>query len=869
MVEVESSGRDCVKGAEDCGLTTHPRSLLSGAPLRNRKQHGTDRPIGGRARISTFNPSIPNFLKADLHLHSKYSDRAPEWLFRRIGLPASYSEPKTLYEELGERGMDCVTLTDHNRIDGCLEIADRAGVFLSEQVGTRFPEDRCEVHILVWGLNEAQHREVQAVRDNIYELQRYLAAQQLAHAVAHPLYRFDDRLCTAHIEKLVLLFRHFEGINGLRDARLGEVARFAFARLTPERIEALANKHGLAPTHAEPWRKFFIGGSDDHGGMFPGSAFTATPPGNSVEEFLAHLRAGRCEPRGRGGSPLTLSHGLYNNVRHFIGTKFGGANGASLIERAFSRFMEGEDPTEFSWAEKFGFIAQGIASGKIFELAKPANASLWKQFASYFSQTDVKALLARETEGIAEPERRAFVIANFFANQLAFRFFTTFVRRVSSGNIVEAIQEVSVMLPILATLGPYLYAFRSQAPDRRWLDEVCRSLADAPPPQFANTRRAWFTDTLEDVNGVANTIRKLTATVVAGGHDLTVVTSRAEVHVTDIPIKNFAPIGEFELPEYELQKLSFPPILQVIDYIQREGFTELIISTPGPIGLTALLAGKMLGLRTSGIYHTDFPQYVRILTDDKFLETLTWNFMKWFYEQLDVIYVNSESYRRAWIERGIIAERLRILPRGLDTALFHPSRREPGFWTKYGVPDGSFVLLYVGRVSKEKDLDVLVAAWKRLRCDGLALAFVGDGPYLKELRGLVSDAVFTGYLTGLELARAFASSDIFVFPSTTDTFGNVIVEALACGVPCVVSDQGGPKDLVIHGETGFITRALDGKDFARHVEQLINDAKLRTRMGAAAHLSMQKRDWTEAGRQFWGSEEALANNAASSKIGLP
>ena len=329
--------------------------------------------------------------------------------------------------------------------------------------------------------------------------------------------------------------------------------------------------------------------------------------------------------------------------------------------------------------------------------------------------------------------------------------------------------------------------------------------------------------------------------------------------ITDIPIKNFAPIGEFELPEYELQKLSFPPILQIIDYIQREGFTELIISTPGPIGLTALLAGKMLGLRTSGIYHTDFPQYVRILTDDNFLETLTWNFMKWFYEQLDVLYVNCESYR-ARLDRSRHRRRTHPHPpaRPRHRALSSVAARARVSGANTASHDGSLVLLYVGRISKEKDLDVLVAAWKRLRRGGLALAFVGDGPYLKELRGLVPDAVFTGYLAGLELARAFASSDVFVFPSTTDTFGNVIVEALACGVPCVVSDQGGPKDLVVHGQTGFISRALDARDFAGHIAQLVNDAQLRERMAAAAHRSVQKRDWAEAGRQFWGSEDAPA-----------
>ncbi len=851
------------------------------------------------------------FSRADLHLHSRHSDRAPEWFFRRVGLPDSYSDPGAIYDALKARGMDFFTITDHDRLDGCLELADRPGVFLSEQVTALFPEDRTAVHLLVWGLDEAQHREIQPLRDNIFDLQNYLAGQQLAHAVAHPLYETKGALGLAHLEKLVLLFQHFEGINGLRNALLSEVAQFIFKKLTPTKIDELANKHGFAPTHPEPWKKALVGGSDDHGGIFPASAFTETPPAANAAEFLAHLRAGRCEPRGTAGSPLALSHGLYNNLRHFIGTKVAGADSASFIGKAFSRFMEGKDPTEFSWAEKFGFVAQGIASGKIFEMAKPANMSIWRQFAAHFSQHDVKALLARETAGVQEPERRAFIIANLFANQLAFRFFTRFVKEASTGNVFGAIQELSVMLPILGTLAPYVYAFRSQAPARAWLAEVSRGFTGELAPCLKNTKRAWFTDTLEDVNGVANTIRKLTAAVIAEGGDLTVVTSRATISITGIPIKNFAPIGEFELPEYELQKLSFPPILEILDYIQREGFTELIISTPGPIGLTALLAAKILGLRTSGIYHTDFPQYVRILTEDAALETLTWTFMKSFYGQLDRIYVNSESYRRAWIDRGLPAEKFAILPRGLDTALFHPSRRDPSFWQKRGVPAGSTVLLYVGRVSKEKNFDVILGMWKRLgdRGDGKggqtsnverrtsnvevgaseerkrsnteisetvrpesplrrstfdvrrstfapspspdpALCIVGDGPYLKELQGLLPDAIFTGYLAGLELATAFASADVFLFPSTTDTYGNVVVEALAAGLPAIVSDQGGPKDLIIPGQTGTITRGLDVEDFTRAVRCLVDDPELRAKMSAAGFAAVQQRDWQAAGREF-------------------
>lgn len=748
--------------------------------------------------------------------------------------------------------MGAFTLTDYQSIDGCLEVAGRPGVFLSEQLTASFPEDRCHVSMLVWGVTEAQHAELQKLKENIYDLQAYLAQTGLAHSVAHPLYRPEERFTLAHFEKLLLLFRHFEGLNGLRERLLSEVTTFLLGGLTPALMEELANRHGRAPTHDEPWRKVLTGGSDDHGGMHAGLAWTEADGAATPEEFLAAVRTGRCLPGGHAGSPLVFSHGLYNNLRQFIAGRFADAESSTLIGKAFSRFMEGEDPTEFSWTEKIGFVAQGIATGKIFELAKPANASLWRQFASTFAKSDVKDILSREAAGIGEPERRAFAVANHFSNQLAFRVFTSFVKQLSSGNIIEAIRELSLLIPILGTLLPYLYGYQSQAPDRRWLGELCQALAGGTlSPGLQNRKRAWFTDTLEDVNGVATTIRRLTAASAAEGFDLTVITSSAHAGVSDIPLKNFEPIGEFELPEYELQKLAFPPVLQMLDYIQREGFTELIISTPGPVGLTALLAAKVLGIRSSGIYHTDFPQYVRILSEDSALETLTWNFMRWFYGQLDLVYVNSEGYRRDWMARGIPEERLAILPRGLDTTLFHPTRRSAEYWTSRGIPAGQRVLLYVGRVSKEKDLDVIVAAWPRLAGQNAALAFVGDGPYLKELRQLLPDAVFTGALSGEALAGAFASADLFLFPSTTDTFGNVIIEAMASGLPCIVSDQGGPKDLVEPGRTGYITRALDAEGFAQKASELLGHEELLREMRVNARAAVEKRDWREAARRFW------------------
>ena len=798
--------------------------------------------------------------KCDLHIHSRYSARSEEWLFRRLDFPDSYSDPRELHRQLLERGMDFITITDHDTIEGCLQIVHLPQSFISEQITTYFPQDTCKIHILAWGISEAQHEEIVAVRDNVYELQKYLAATQIAHAVAHPLYSINGQLAASHLERLILLFKHFEAVNGLRDALLSELAQNLFGSLTREKIDKLADRHNLVPTHPEPWQKTFTGGSDDHGGKFIASACTETPPADSAEKFLAHVRAGNCSAQGNGGTPLALSHGFYNTVFCFIQDRFHEKLGPSAIvlEQMFSRFMEGRDPTELTLTEKGRIFAQGVLSGKIFELVKPANVSMWKELSGYFQRPEVKAKLAEELNGVSEPERRTFLMANLVAEQLAFRLFKKFVLQISSGNMVESMQALTAIAPILIILTPYIYGFHSQAPSRKWLRKIFQELTGEIPSALQNRKRAWFTDTLEDVNGVATTIRKMAAAGAAAGKELIVVTSRSELNIDNIPIKNFRPIGEFELPEYELQKLSFPPILQMLDYIQRKKFSEIIISTPGPIGLTALLAAKMLNLQTSGIYHTDFPQYVRILTEDSFLESAAWHYMHWFYGQLDTVFVSSEQYRQSWINRGFDPEKLKIFPRGLDTELFNPARRDPAFWEKYGAAtNGEVRLLYVGRISREKDLDVLANAYRRLREEGLSvqLFVVGHGPYSQALSETLPDAVFTGYLTGLELATAYASADVFAFPSTTDTFGNVIIEAQASGVPVVVSDSGGPKELVDDKTNGLVTKSHDVEDFTRAIRALIVDPALRERMGDCARQSVIDLSWPNAFRKFWSMTE--------------
>src|SRR5207253_619910 len=179
--------------------------------------------------------------------------------------------------------------------------------------------------------------------------------------------------------------------------------------------------------------------------------------------------------------------------------------------------------------------------------------------------------------------------------------------------------------------------------------------------------------------------------------------------------------------------------------------------------------------------------------------------------------------------------------------------REQAFWEKFGASNGQVRLLYVGRISREKDLDVLADAYRRLRAEDLPvqLFVVGHGPYAEAFAESLPEAFFTGYLTGKELATAYASADIFVFPSTTDTFGNVIIEAQASGVPVVVSDSGGPKELVEDKANGLITKSHDVEDFTRAVRALVVDRGLRKRMGDCARKSVVDRSWPRAFRKFW------------------
>ncbi|MFA4944022.1 MAG: glycosyltransferase [Lentisphaeria bacterium] len=789
----------------------------------------------------------------DLHVHSKYSDHPSEWFLRRIGAPESFMEPREVYRRCKAKGMQYVTLADHNAIAGALEIAEFPDTFLSAEVTTYFPEDGCKIHCLVAGISEPQFAEINQLRENIYELRAYLAARGIFHSIAHPFFRVNGRLTVEHVEKLLLLFDTFEGINGSRHPRAGELVYVILRNLDAATLAELADKHGIAPLTPGSWQKRFTGGSDDHSGCYLADAHTITPPAPAVAEFLRHLREGRHEMAGCCGSSLKLAHSLYHIAWQYYRRRMAGDRaGFSPLGTLLRRLAEGGAPR--TWRDNLRHVGR-----RLFRRHGPRNA-LEAILIQEFSEMMKKPASGDPDASIGD--QRAFQFACQIGQQLGYVFLNKVTAHLRRGELLESIQAVSALGPVALGIAPYFAAFKTQHQDEPFLQALATRFPAAAPLLKPSEKKAWVTDTFSDVNGVARTIQALGAVARAKGRKLTIVTSLEKPPKCDLPLVNFRPVGSFKLPEYAEQTLAFPPFLEMLRHFEKEKYAEIIISTPGPVGLAAFFAGRLLGLRVTGIYHTDFPLYLRHLTQDEIMEALTWRFMQWFFGQLDTVFVPSDYYRQLLAEHGLAAERLLVMPRGVDLQVFNPAHRDPGFWRRHGVGDG-FLFLYVGRMSAEKNLEPLLAAFQELRRQTrqpVQLALVGDGPLLPELRkrGQAEGIHFTGVLHGEALSAAYASADAFVFPSTTDTFGNVVLEAQASGLPAIVADRGGPPEIVRAHQSGLVVDIARPGELAAAMRRLCEDRTLYADLAVRALANARDSSWEEILEQFWQAERRLA-----------
>lgn len=359
----------------------------------------------------------------------------------------------------------------------------------------------------------------------------------------------------------------------------------------------------------------------------------------------------------------------------------------------------------------------------------------------------------------------------------------------------------------------------------------------------APMRIALFTGAYNHIaDGVSLTLNRLVAYLERTGAEVLVLAPTvAQPPVrhagTLVPVPSIAAPGR---PEYRVS-LGLPA--SVRERLAAFDPTLFHIATPDVLGFKALRLAERWNVPVVASYHTHFSSYLKYYGFGA-AEPLLWKYLRYFYGKCRHIYVPSPSMADVLRSNGI-AHGLHLWQRGVETSRFNPGRRSLAWRRSLGLSDDEVVVSFIGRLVWEKGLHLFAEVVEGLEARGIPhrSLIVGDGPARAELQARLPRTIFTGYLGGDALATAYASSDVFLFPSDTETFGNVTLEAMASGLPAVCADATGSNALVEHGATGFLAPPGDGPAFLDYVARLVTDRPLRERMGRAALAHAQTFEW--------------------------
>lgn len=773
----------------------------------------------------------PSIVKVDLHCHSWASDRPALWLMQRLGCPESFISPQHVRDIALHRGMDFFALTDHNTIEGAKEVAHLDNVIVGNEVTTYFPND-VKIHVLTWGLTQQQFDEIQLVRENIYDFVDYLNHNNIVHSCAHPLHKVNGKLTWDHFEILMLLFKRFETLNGTRLHRLNKVVERVLTSLTPEDIDTLADKHNIKPIGDKPWLKQFTAGSDDHSGLFVGTVYTEIEvEERTVEGVLDGIRRGYTKPCGLSGGCLTLSHQVNSIAYQYYRSKIG--PGSQELLHVLGRIFERRPA---AGAPKSGFRKAVRKVLGFFRKPKGTGIHLIEEIReAILNNKSMKSLFQ---DGIMTREEYNQNVFDLSADIL--------------DEMLERVCQKPKLLPYFIFMAPVVSASYIMCMKNLHGEKDLIAKADEWLGDDRERKVAWFTDSIVNMDGVSKTCRMFARAAEDRGKDLTLIACAPDGLDAPGKVKNFTPLRPFSLPGYEKVTLYLPSFLRVLKYVEDQDFDSIVVSTPGPMGLIGLLCGKLMKIPVNGIYHTDLPRIGLRVSGDPMFGEAALSLTRTFYGSVDAIFSPSRWYVEDLGNMGLDESKCRILERWVDTDDFSPAKADDQYWQG---DDAAVKLLFVGRISEDKNLDLLIRLYEELapKYDDFSINVVGDGPYFETLRrktARLDRFNMAGSRFKDELQQAYASSDLFVHPGLLDTFGNVVIEAQASGLPCVVMNEGGPQELIDKGVTGFV--ASSENDFIARVESLLKDrAKLREMGEAAVAYAAQRFDEERIFSEFW------------------
>jgi glycosyltransferase involved in cell wall biosynthesis len=356
--------------------------------------------------------------------------------------------------------------------------------------------------------------------------------------------------------------------------------------------------------------------------------------------------------------------------------------------------------------------------------------------------------------------------------------------------------------------------------------------------RVALVSETWF----PQVNGVSRTLEKLVEYLAGRGDTVRLFIPRypeGEKACAGIEAVSFS---SFPLPLYPEVRVVLAAPRRLRRELGRFRPDVVHIATEGPLGRAALAAARRLDLPVVSSYHTNFTDYLRQYGFG-WLEGAAWRYLRGFHNATAATFCPTPSIRKLLRARGFRG--VEVWGRGVDNDRFHPGKRDLELRRRLGISEEGIVLACCGRLAAEKNLETLLAAWKCLPPAAAArLVLIGDGPLRSRIeRQGDPRIILAGYRHGEELARYYASADLFVFPSLSETFGNVLLEAMASGLPAIGFDVPGPRDVIRHGETGLVVGEASPEAFAWAMESLATDPGRLGEMSVCARRYAAAQDW--------------------------
>jgi glycosyltransferase involved in cell wall biosynthesis/predicted metal-dependent phosphoesterase TrpH len=780
--------------------------------------------------------------RVDMHCHSTASQVSKLGVQRALGLPECATPPEEVYELAKRRGMDFVTITDHDTIDGVLEIADRPDVFVSEELTAWFRGEPQAVHVLCYGITVADHEWLQANSGDVELCAMYLYDQEIACALAHPYYAVGAPLTARHRRRLAELFDIWETRNGARARELNRPAAMYVATLD-----------GTG-----------IGGSDDHAGVDIGRTWTEAPDAASPVEFLQHMRAGHVSAHGKQGSAAKWAHAAIALAARSLGHDTSEDLPATpdpqrvmtMVQRLLSEgdAREGATGADVAPADARCLLRAWLTAVGLDHLDECGLIGYMQE--DDFSHSDLYRRACRMHERkLADAVGRAIeAIVGETANG---RGSADMTGDGTTPPTTSAAAAAAGLFESCIAAIPYAPATAFLANEQAKLARTGVS-ADGEPP-----RVAILADGIGSTHGVSRTIEEIRQRGVPG-FEIEVVATDPEVD------RRLSAVAELDVPFYPGLRIGVPSLTAAVQTLADGDFDAIHVCSPGPTGVAGALLGRALGLPLIGSYHTELTAYAQLRSGQQHLADAMEMAVGAFYNACDLVLSPSPASDVALASIGMSSEKILRWDRGVDTARFDPSLRSDELrktWMEgMAFPESSKAqaratdqdshqgelprvnVLYAGRVTREKGAELLAEAFLRARAQDprLHLVLAGGGPEQERLRERVGEAAsFLGWLRGDQLAHAYASADIFFFPSATDTFGQVILEAQASGLPVLAVAAGGPLELIEDRVTGLLRNA-DSAQLASALVELAGSRLLRERLASAALAAVRERTWERA-----------------------